>query len=98
MARVICASEKHVAAALLSAFVLDHPRLNSGLSLGETKRVLQRLIFVKTKKQGLRLATLQPAPAADLEQMEEMKKIMRKQLWRVSGIKLHSRPLLEKAA
>lgn len=96
--RKLCASEKHVAAALLSAFVLDHLRFGSGLSLGETKRVLQRLVFVKTEKQGLQLASLQPAPAADLEQMEEMKKIMRKQLWRVSGMKLHSRPLLEKAA
>jgi len=94
----LCASERHVAAALLSAFVLDHLRLNSGLSLGETKRVLQRLIFIKTEQRGLQLATLQPAPAEDLEQMEEMKKIMRKQLWRVARMKIHYRPLLEKAA
>ena len=94
----LCASERHVAAALLSAFVLDHVRLNSGLSLGETKRALQRLVFIKTKKQGFQLATLQPAPAEDLEQMEELKKIMRKQLWRVAGMKIHRKPLLGKAA
>lgn len=94
----LCASERHVAAALLSAFVLDHVRLNSGLSLGETKRALQRLVFIKTKKRGFQLATLQPAPTEDLEQMDEIKKVMRKQLWRVAGMKIHRKPLLEKAA
>jgi len=94
----LCASERHVAAALLSAFVLDHLRLNSGLSLGETKRVLQRLVFIKTEKRGFQLATLQPAPAEDLEQMEEIKRIMRNQLWRVAGVKIHCQPLLEKTA
>ena len=83
---------------LLSTFVLDHVRLNSGLSLGETKRALQRLVFVKTKKRGFQLATLQPAPAEDLEQMEEIKTIMRKQLWRGAGMKIHRKPLMEKAA
>lgn len=94
----LCASEKHVAAALLSTLVLDHLRLNSGLSLGETQRVLQRLVFIKTKQRGFQLATLQPAPAEDLEEIGEIKKILRKQIWRVAGVKINRKPLLENTA
>ena len=94
----LCASEKHVAAASLAVMVLDHVRINSGLSLGETKRVIQRMVFIKTEKRGFQLATFQPAPAADLDEMEEIKKMLRRQLWQVTGVRICQKPLLEKAA
>ena len=52
---------------------------------GETKQLIQRLVFIDTPKEKFRLAILHPAPAEILAEIDEAKKALRRQFFRVTG-------------
>lgn len=95
--RSLVAANHHVACACIAAVVLDHVRLKTDMSPCQTKQLLQRLVFVDTAEQKFRLATLHPTAAETLEEIDEAKKAVRQQLFRVTGQRL-KRPVSPAAA
>lgn len=83
--RSLVAANHHVACACLGLVVLDHLRLGTKMTAGETKQLLQRLVFVDTAREKFRLATLHADPVDTLEELAEAKKALRRQFFRVTG-------------
>ena len=86
--RSLVASEHHVALGCLAAVVLDHVRFGTNMTAGMTKRSLQKLVFIDTAEEKFRLATLHPAPAGTLDEIDEAKEALRRQLFEVTGHRL----------
>lgn len=95
--RSLVAANHHVACACLAAVVLDHIRLGTNMTPGETKQLIQRLVFIDTSKEKFRLAILRPAPADILTEIDEAKKALRRQFFRVTGYRIR-RPVSPLAA
>ncbi len=96
--RSLVAAEHHVACACIGAVVLDHVRVGTDMTPGETKQLLQRLVFLQTPTERFRLALLQATPGGTFhEELEEAKKAVRRQLPRLTGQRLR-RPTSPTAA
>ena len=74
--------------------VLDHARFGSGRTLGETKGILQRLVFITTQSGQTVLATLEAAPVESMDGLEEAKELLEMQFEEITGLDLRRYPKL----
>ena len=81
----------HVGLCFAACVVLDSLRRKSGMTLGEAKEAVCRLVFARTPSSQWQLVSLEPAPAEGLEELEDAKKMVSGWLWRVSKLRLPRR-------
>ena len=96
--RSLVAAHHHVACACMAAVALDHLRMGSGMSPCEAKQLLRRLVFIDTGWEKYRLALLRPSAANMPPGLDDAKRAVRRQLFRVTGLSLKPPVALPDAA
>jgi SRSO17 transposase len=86
--RGLAGTERHVVLTFLAVLVVDYFRCGTTYSFEETRNLLQRVVFIRDRKQQLHLATIVPIPENSLNDIDQAKGIVRTQLNQVSPFKL----------
>jgi hypothetical protein len=88
----------HVALAFAGLVVLDGLRKGTGLTLGQAREDVTRLVLARTKRGKWELVSLQPAPSDALDGLDEAKEIVAGSFAKVSQLSIPEVAYAKKAA
>jgi hypothetical protein len=87
--RIQVSVEHHLVFSMLALLVMDWLRQGTNITIPETKQLLQRVVLFRSKTGKMTLGTLQPVLAEDLENIDDVKKIIRRQFNRLTPLKIN---------